>query len=142
MLIVPGSTGTGQHDTIVEKTRELCGTIAGHPTFQRIQEKVQAFFQDEKVVQSYREVNDRGEYLHHKRMQGEALDDKEVQEFEKLREELLKDPLAIGFLEAQEEMQKIQRSIVDQVAKTFELGRVPTPEELSGGSCGSGCGCH
>jgi hypothetical protein len=39
-------------------------------------------------------------------------------------------------------MQKIQRSIQDYVSHTFELGRVPKPDEISGGSCGSGCGCH
>ena len=75
-------------------------------------------------------------------MQGQRLGPEEVEQFERLREELLKNPLATGFLEAQEEMQKIQRSILDHVSQTFELGRVPKPEELSGGSCGSGCGCH
>jgi cell fate (sporulation/competence/biofilm development) regulator YlbF (YheA/YmcA/DUF963 family) len=141
MLInVPGSTL--KHDAIVEKTRELCGTIVSHPTFVRIQERMQAFFQDEKAVQKFREVNDRGEYLHHKQAQGESLGAEEVEEFEKLRQELLKNPLATGFLEAQEEMQKIQRSILDHVSQTFELGRVPKPEEISGGSCGSGCGCQ
>ena len=29
------------------------------------------------------------------------------------------------------------------VAKTVELGRIPTAEDLAeGGSCGHGCGCH
>jgi hypothetical protein len=28
------------------------------------------------------------------------------------------------------------------VTKTFELGRVPSEEDLQEGSCGHGCGCH
>ena len=140
LLNVPSSAA--KHDAIVEKTRELCGTIVLNPSFIRIQERVQAFLKDEKSVQKYQEVNDRGEYLHHKQAQGATLDPKEVEEFEKLRDELLKNPKATAFFEAQEEMQKIQQSIHEYVSQTFELGRVPKPEELSGGSCGSGCGCH
>ena len=141
MLInVPGSS-TG-HDSIVEKTRELCGAIVLHPSFARMQARIQAFVNDPNVQRKYAEVNDRGERLHHLQAQGLPLDPGEVTEFQKLRENLLRDPIAAGFLEAQEEMQKIQRSIQEQVALTFELGRVPAAEDLSGGSCGSGCGCH
>ena len=142
MLInVPGAET--KHDAIVEKTRELCATIAGHPTFASIQQRLQAFLRDERSVAKYQELNDRGESLHHQQMQGVELKPDEVEAFEKLRSELLGNPLATGFLEAQEEMQKIQRSVQDHVSQTFELGRVPRPEELSGGGgCGSGCGCH
>ncbi len=141
-MLLNASGASLQHDAIVEKTRELCQTIVLHPTFIRIQERVQAFLRDEKTVEKYQALNDRGEYLHQMQMQGVPLVPKEVEEFEGLREELLKNPLAMGFLEAQEELQKIQRSIQDHVSKTFELGRVPKPDELSGGSCGSGCGCQ
>jgi hypothetical protein len=41
-------------------------------------------------------------------------------------------------------MHELQSSVKTTVAKTIELGRIPTAEDLAegGGSCGSGCGCH
>jgi hypothetical protein len=39
-------------------------------------------------------------------------------------------------------MQHIQDEVNQFVSKTFELGRVPSAEDLEGGSCGPGCGCH
>ena len=58
------------------------------------------------------------------------------------REALLGNPVARGFLDAQEELNSIQESIQSHVAKTLELGRLPQPEDFEGGSCGHGCGCH
>ncbi len=55
---------------------------------------------------------------------------------------LLKNPVAVGFLDAQEEMHEIQNIVKKTVGKTIELGRIPLAEDLSEGSCGSGCGCH
>jgi hypothetical protein len=34
----------------------------------------------------------------------------------------------------------LQEGVQQWVAKTFELGRPPTQDEM-GGSCGPGCGC-
>jgi hypothetical protein len=36
----------------------------------------------------------------------------------------------------------VQETIHQYVNKTLELGRLPTEEDLNGGSCGHGCGCH
>ena len=55
----------------------------------------------------------------------------------------MENPAARAFLDAQEEMHDIQKSVTRMVKKTLELGRVPSEEDISeGGSCGSGCGCH
>jgi hypothetical protein len=55
---------------------------------------------------------------------------------------LLKNPVATGFLDAQEELHAMQSFIQKHVAKTLELGRLPAAADLEEGSCGSGCGCH
>jgi hypothetical protein len=39
-------------------------------------------------------------------------------------------PVASGFLDAQEELHAIQNSIQKQITKTLELGRLPTAEDL------------
>ena len=36
----------------------------------------------------------------------------------------------------------VQATIHQYVNKTLELGRMPTDEDMSGGGCGHGCGCH
>ena len=85
----------------------------------------------------------RGQVLQEKQHHGQPLDPTEIAAFEKDRDALLKNPVASGFLDAQEEMNELQTSVKKKVAKSIELGRIPTAEELSeGGSCGSGCGCH
>jgi hypothetical protein len=66
----------------------------------------------------------------------------EIADFEKHRDELLKNPAARGFLDAQEELHQLQHSIQKQVSKTIELGRLPAEADFKEGSCGHGCGCH
>ena len=73
---------------------------------------------------------------------GVPLSAEEITEFEKDRDALVKNPVARDFLDAQQAMQKVQESVGQYVAKTFELGRIPSDEDFSSGSCGSGCGCH
>jgi hypothetical protein len=73
---------------------------------------------------------------------GVPLSSDEVAVFEKEREALVNNPVARDFLEAQQDMQKVQASVGQYVAKTFELGRTPTEEDFSSGCCGSSCGCH
>ena len=70
------------------------------------------------------------------------MTDVEVAEFEKSREAFFNNPIAKGFVDAQQQMHKMQDSVSKYVSKTLELGRVPAAEDLESGSCGSGCGCH
>jgi cell fate (sporulation/competence/biofilm development) regulator YlbF (YheA/YmcA/DUF963 family) len=80
--------------------------------------------------------------LHEKQHSGQPLNDVEVADFEKQREVLLRNPVASGFLDAQEELHGVQKTIQKLVSKTLEMGRLPTESELEEGSCGEGCGCH
>jgi len=85
----------------------------------------------------------KGQALQEKQHHGQTLEPTEIAAFEKDRDALLKNPVAAGFLDAQEEMHELQSSVKKIVAKTIELGRIPLAEDLAeGGSCGSGCGCH
>ena len=51
----------------------------------------------------------------------------------------LNNPVAKGFLDAQQQMQRVQSSVTKYVTKTFELGRVPEPDDFN--TCGHGCSC-
>jgi cell fate (sporulation/competence/biofilm development) regulator YlbF (YheA/YmcA/DUF963 family) len=127
---------------IEEKTRELCQTIVDQPEMASIRRRIDTFLADAGARGQYETVMKKGNALHEKQHNGQTLDGVEIADFEKHRDELLQNPAARGFLDAQEELHQLQHSIQKQVSKTFELGRVPTEADLEEGSCGQGCGCH
>jgi cell fate (sporulation/competence/biofilm development) regulator YlbF (YheA/YmcA/DUF963 family) len=132
-------------DTVViQKTKELCRTILDRPEVQTLRKKIETFLADDAARGQYDSLVAKGDVLHQKRHSGLQLSDAEINDFEKHREALLKNPVARGFLDAQEEMQQIQQSISQYVGKTFELGRVPEASDMQSGCCGDGghsCGC-
>jgi cell fate (sporulation/competence/biofilm development) regulator YlbF (YheA/YmcA/DUF963 family) len=129
-------------NTIEEKTRELCQAIVEQPEMASIRRRIDTFMADQAARGQYESVMSKGNALHEKQHNGQQLDGIEIADFEKHRDTLLQNPVARGFLDAQEELHQLQHSIQKQVAKTLELGRVPTTEDLEDGSCGHGCGCH
>ena len=65
----------------------------------------------------------------------------EISAFEKDRDNLMQNPVARGFLDAQEQFHQVQKSVNQLVSKTLELGHLPTEEDLESGECGHDCGC-
>jgi cell fate (sporulation/competence/biofilm development) regulator YlbF (YheA/YmcA/DUF963 family) len=125
------------------KTRELCEAIIDHLQTGGIKQRIDTFLSDASARGQYESLMNKGQALQEKQHGGQTLDPVEISNFEKDRDALLKNPVAAGFLDAQEEMHELQHLVQKQVGKTIELGRIPTAEELNGGgSCGSGCGCH
>lgn len=129
-------------DAILLKTRELCETIIQQPEFQSIRQRMDSFMADTKAQEQYESLSEKGRHLQHKQQQGVELAPAEIAAFDKEREAFFRNPVAKGFVDAQEAMHHIQEEVNQYLSKTFELGRVPSADELEGGSCGSGCGCH
>src|SRR5438874_6334957 len=127
---------------VIQKTKELCQAILEQPNMQAIRQRVDAFMADEKTRAQYDGLMSKGQALQQKQQMSMPLTGDEITEFETQREALLKNPVARGFLDAQEELHQVQESVQTYVNKTLELGRLPSDEDLNGGSCGSGCGCH
>jgi cell fate (sporulation/competence/biofilm development) regulator YlbF (YheA/YmcA/DUF963 family) len=127
---------------IEEKTKELCQTIITQPEMISIRKRIDAFMADTGARGQYELLMTKGQALHEKQHSGQPLDGMEVADFEKQRTVLLGNPVARGFLDAQEELHGVQKTIQTLVSKTLEMGRVPTEAELEEGSCGEGCGCH
>ncbi|HEY3762370.1 MAG TPA: YlbF family regulator [Verrucomicrobiae bacterium] len=127
---------------IEEKTQELCATIVAQPEMASIRQRIDAFMADTTSRGQYELVNTKGQSLHQKQHAGQPLNGEEIAEFEKHREALLKNPVARGFLEAQDELHEMQNTIQKYIHKTFELGRMPAETDFEEGSCGQGCGCH
>lgn len=133
---------THNGDALTQKIEELCQTILNQPEVKSIRQRIDAFNADTAAQKQYETLAERGEYLQHKQQQGAQLSDAEIAEFEKHREAFFANPVAKGFVDAQQQMQKMQDSVSKYVSKTLELGRVPAAEDMESGSCGEGCGCH
>lgn len=133
---------TSPDSPVQQKTRELCQVIIAHPQFPAIRQRIDAFQANDDVVKQYQWLNEQGMKLQEKQQAGTPLSDTEAEDFEKKRETFLVNPVATGFLDAQEEIQEIRKSVNQHVTKTFELGRLPVKEDFKASSCGSGCNCH
>jgi cell fate (sporulation/competence/biofilm development) regulator YlbF (YheA/YmcA/DUF963 family) len=131
---------TIEESPVMQKTRELCQAILEQPSIKQIRERIDAFMTDEKSRAQYDSVVSKGQDLQQKQQMSVPLSGEEISEFEKHRDELLQNPVARGYLDAQEELHSVEQSIQKFVRKTLELGRMPTEEDLSS-SCGEGCGC-
>jgi cell fate (sporulation/competence/biofilm development) regulator YlbF (YheA/YmcA/DUF963 family) len=131
-----------QTSSITEKTKELCQTILDHPEIQSARQRIQTFVADEKARTQYEGLMAKGQALQEKQQRSQPLSDSEVKAFESDRDALLANPVARGFLDAQEEMHHVHKAINQYVSKTLELGRMPSDEEMEEGECGhGGCGC-
>jgi cell fate (sporulation/competence/biofilm development) regulator YlbF (YheA/YmcA/DUF963 family) len=127
---------------VENKTRELCEAIVEHIQTGGIKQRIDTFLADTSARGQYESLMNKGQALQEKQHGGQTLEPAEISAFEKDRDALLKNPVAAGFLDAQEEMHELQHLVQKHVGKTIELGRVPAAEDLAGGSCGHGCGCH
>ena len=126
---------------IETKTNELCAAILEELQSNGSRKRIDTFMADAGARSQYEALMSKGQALQEKQHHGQTLDAAEIASFEKDRETLLKNPVATGFLDAQEEMHDLQHSVKKMVGKTIELGRIPTAEDLEEGGCGHGCGC-
>jgi cell fate (sporulation/competence/biofilm development) regulator YlbF (YheA/YmcA/DUF963 family) len=133
---------TTEETQITAKTKELCQAILDEPNMRSIRQRIDTFMADEKTRSAYDGLIEKGQALQQKQQTAQPLSNDEIVEFEKTRDTLMMNPVARGFLDAQEELHSVQESIQQYVNKTLELGRVPTEDDLGGGGCGHGCGCH
>ena len=127
---------------IETKTNELCEAILEQLQTNGVRKRIDTFLADASARGAYETLMSKGQTLQEKQHHGQPLDPTEIAAFEKDRDALLKNPVASGFLDAQEEMHALQHLIQKNVGKTVELGRVPVAADLEEGSCGHGCGCH
>ena len=112
-----------------------------------MRQQIDAFMGDEMARSQYETVMHKGRALHEKQHQSLPLGGEEISDFETSRDALLANPVAKGFIDAQEELHGLRDTIQDYVAKTIELGRLPKAEDFEqsgccGGNGGGGCGCE
>ena len=127
--------------SIIRKTKELCQAIVQEPETCAALKRIETFMSDDKARAQYEGVMAKGQALNEKQQRSIPLTGEEISAFEKDREALLKNPVARGFLDAQEEMHGVHEAINKYVTKTLELGRVPEEADFESCDCGHGCGC-
>jgi cell fate (sporulation/competence/biofilm development) regulator YlbF (YheA/YmcA/DUF963 family) len=125
---------------VIRKTKELCQIILEQPEIRSIRQRIDAFIGDERARAQYEELVTKGQALQQKQQQALPLSGEEIADFEQERDTLLSNPVARGFLDAQEELHQVRESIQKYVSKTLELGRLPSEQEMDAG-CGHGCSC-
>src|SRR5262245_59877159 len=103
---------TTEDTLVIQKTRDLCQTIVDQVEFRLIRQRIDAFLNDTCAKEQYQLVMEKGDALHHKQQYGMPLDYAEFQEFEQHREVLLNNPIARDFIDAQQDMQRIQESVM------------------------------
>ncbi len=130
-----------QDSPVIEKTKELCQTLLEQPSFESIRRRIETFAGDEEARAHYNRLCDMQEQLQAKDQQGVGLSDEEVETFEKERDALFGNPVARGFIDAQQELHKLQETVGQYISKTFKLGRLPTEADFEEGACGPKCGC-
>jgi cell fate (sporulation/competence/biofilm development) regulator YlbF (YheA/YmcA/DUF963 family) len=131
-----------ENEMLVQKTRDLCQAIVEQPEFKQIRERIDAFMANSEVQAQYQELTELGGTLRQKQQMGMSTDGPEFEQFEQKRQAFLGNPVANGFLEAQEHMHQMRETVNRYVTRTFELGRLPSSEDFQSCSCESGCGCH
>src|SRR5207247_2593822 len=112
---------TTQDGVILEKTKELCQAILDQPNMRSARERIQTFVADEKARSLYEGLMAKGQALQQKQEQSIPPTAEEITAFETDRDALLNNPVARGFLDAQEELQEVHQSINQYISKTLEL---------------------
>lgn len=127
-----------------DKVRELCEFITDSPRFGEARAKIDAFLENDAARETYRAWQEMGHELHRKSHEGYSPTDDELARFESLKNNVMTDPLASAFVEAEDAMNRVFGMVTKMVQKTLQLGRVPTSEDLAESGCcgGGGCGCH
>ncbi len=132
---------TTQETQITVKTKELCQAILDQPHLRSARQRIETFMADKPARAQYEDVMSKGQALQKKQQSSAPLTAEEISAFEKARESLLENPVARGFLDAQEQLHGVHHSVNQYVSKTLELGRVPTDADFDSGECEHGCGC-
>lgn len=117
------------------KIRELCQTLVDHKDFQTWVGNIKGFMEDEKAKFEYQMLNELGGMLQQKQAMGAEITDEEAGKFESLRESFTNNEAAMAFVKTQERLQLMQDHILRYVQRTFEVGHVPTEEEMEEGMC-------
>src|ERR1035441_1334972 len=95
---------TIEETAITRKTRELCQMILDEPSMQALRQRIDTIMADEETRAQYDGLIAKGQVLQEKQQRSVALTGEEISDFEQHRDSLMNNPVARGFLDAQQEI--------------------------------------
>jgi cell fate (sporulation/competence/biofilm development) regulator YlbF (YheA/YmcA/DUF963 family) len=128
-----------EDSAVMQKTMELCQTLLDQPEMQSLRQQIDTFLADEAAQNQYQTLVEKSQELQQRQESSVPLSREEIADFESQRQALIDNPVARGFLDAQQGFNHIKETVTRYVSRTFELGRVPGPDDFE--KCGHGCSC-
>src|ERR1051325_589528 len=100
---------------VQQKTRELYEAILAEPAVASIRQRIDTFLADGLSRSQYESLMMKGQALQEKKERSLPLSGDEISDLEQQREAVLNNPVSRGFLDAQEELHKMQETIHSHV---------------------------
>lgn len=134
-----------EDSAVYARVRDLCSAVISDPQIQEQKARIDAFLNNAEARALFECVNKMGEELRQKHMAGMEPTEAEINQFDKLREDVVSNSVCNGFLQARQTVDTVFGEINRYFGMTLELNRVPTQEEIdasiqqqSSGCCGGG----
>lgn len=133
---------------VAKLAMELASAFAQSQKVVSAKARIGLFYQNPAATDLFRKVSEYGETLRNKHMEGMPPSESEIAEFDKLRQDVVNNPLCKGFLEARQELDEMLSVVNQYMVMAIEKGTAPTDEEvaeamtqqMSSCSCGGHCG--
>lgn len=137
---------------VAKLAMELASAFAQSQKVVSAKARIGLFYQNPAATDLFRKVSEYGETLRNKHMEGMPPSESEIAEFDKLRQDVVNNPLCKGFLEARQELDEMLAVVNQYMVMAIEKGVAPTDEEVAdamtqqmsscscGGHCGGDCG--
>lgn len=132
---------------LVTLTRALADAFAQSQKVVSARARVGLFYQNPEATDLFRKVNEYGEELREKHLAGMPPSEEEISKFDKMRQDVVDNPLCRGFLEARQELDNLLSTVNQYLCLAIDKGSAPTDEEvaesmaeqMSACSCGGHC---
>ncbi len=132
---------------LVKLTSELAAAFAQSQKVISAKARIGLFYQNAEATDLFRKVNEYGEELHNKHMAGMPPSEEEIAKFDKLRQDVVSNPVCAAFLESRQLLDDLLGAVNQYLCLAIDSGKAPTDEEvaeslaqqMSACSCGGGC---
>lgn len=127
---------------------ELAGSFAACQKVVAAKARIGLFYQNSDATDLFRKVNEYGEKLRNKSMEGMPPSEEEIAKFDSLRQAVVDNPLCKGFLDARQELDDMLAAVSQYLVLAINKGSSPTDEEVADSlarqmsTCSCGGGCH
>ncbi len=133
---------------LAERASALASAFATCQKVVSAKARIGLFYQNAEATDLFRKVNEYGEKLRSKSMEGMPPSEEEISAFDALRQAVVDNPLCKGFLDARQELDDMLAAVNQYLVLSINKGAAPSDEEVAESlvqqmsSCSCGGGCH